>query len=102
MIDMRVQLYVPIIPAAAMDRLRKVVVDEAGGLTEWPAVGHWLDPQDNLITESVHVFEFYVKDTHDNRLWLETVARNYRKDAEQHTVLYVINASETNWITEEE
>ncbi len=96
--DMRVQMYIPMEPAAPREHVQFHLIEGCGGLTAWDADGYWTSPDGGNIDEPVRVLEVYLEDTPDNRLWVEAVAREYKDAADQECVLYVINQNETFFI----
>lgn len=98
---MRIEMFIPPNPHLAYEALKADIIDEVGGLTESPAIGYWVNSADKTIVERVNVFLFFCEDTEDNRLWVETKARQYRELAQQECVLYVINSIDCNFIYEE-
>ena len=97
---LRVEMFIPLYPAAPRTTLLRGIVDEAGGVTVTEGTGHWVDGEDDLIVERVQTVLFFVEDNDDNRLWVEELAIEYKEDAAQDAVLYVLNGTDFHMIEE--
>lgn len=96
--DMRIELYLPTMPHRAAEKAKAEILSGCGGITITQGLGSWVDDDGATITEAVEVVTAFVPDNEDNRLWVEAVARQYKADAEQQCVLFVLNGNETNFI----
>lgn len=95
---MRVEFTVPIAPWKPQQDLQRELLAGAGGVTSVAGQGAWVDAEGVPCDEPVLVVTSYMEDDADNRMWVEALARQYKADAEQEAVLYVINANEFNLI----
>lgn len=95
---LRVELFVPREPVEPVLALKAKILQEVGGFTDMHGTGAWLSGAGKLIEEGVFVLLFFVEDTEDNRLWVEAIAREYKEDAEQECVLYVLNGNDAVFI----
>lgn len=95
---MRVEFTVPTMPSRPRNALSLELMKGVGGYTSTEGQGGWVNADGAECLELVHVITSYMDDDEDNRLWVEALARQYKADAEQDAVLYVINANEFNLI----
>lgn len=91
---MRVEMYVPSLPHYALEDLTRKIVFEVGGTTALPMVGRYTNDAEDTLLEAGKVLTTFMEDSDDNRMWLEDILRQYKEDAEQECVMYVINTNE--------
>lgn len=92
---LRVEMFLPNEPADPRFRLTEEVSREAGGSTATQGYGRWVDEDGELVREPVVTLLFFCDDTLENRLWIETLARRYKREAEQEAVLYVLDGTDS-------
>lgn len=99
---MRVEVYVPI-PyteegCSASTDLHRRLRELAGGITAVLGQGEFTSRTGAIQDEEVGIFTLFIEDTDINRDIVESLCITYKEEAEQESVLYVINANEVRFI----
>jgi hypothetical protein len=84
------RLYIPKYPNAPVAALERRLVDAFGGYTTHSmCVGVWKNPAGQITQEPVYVYDVVIgAGEHDS---LSAILDEYKKEAEQEAVLYVID-----------
>lgn len=101
MSTLRIEVFVPDTPAAPRLRLLTDLFTICGGCTVTRGDGYWFDESAGLISERVHTFLAFTEDTDPVRLCIESLLLEYKADAVQECVMYVLNSTEVIYLNEE-
>lgn len=99
MIMMRVELFL-IADLECTEIILNGMVEDFGGYTSSKATGVWQDNDGVGIEDEIILITVFVEDTLENRQVINATMEAYRIDADQESVLYVINGNDANFITE--
>ena len=94
MSTLRIEVFVPDIPAIPRLRLLTDLFTMCGGCTVTAGAGWWFNEEGHMVHERVHTMLAFTEDTDRVRLGLEGVIRAYKEDALQEQVMYVLNSTE--------
>ena len=84
------RMYIPKYPNQPVFQLEKRLAVAFNGYTLYSfGVGVWRDPSGKLLEEPVYVYDVVIKD--DEVAALEAILREYKDDAQQTEVLYIID-----------
>lgn len=89
------KMFITRMPHRPHSVLAAALVKEFGGCTLTPSIGMWTCPDDKVQVEGVDVVWCYIPDTDEARLIVEGLARTYKAEAEQTSVLYSISSIPT-------
>ena len=90
---MRVELYL----VARLDETQAVcneVVEKFGGAAFAKADGAWKDADCDVIEDEILIVTVFCPDTCSTREWFDNTMQDYMSDADQESVLYVINGNQ--------
>lgn len=96
---MRVELFL-IADLPSTEDLLDDVCESYGGYTSTSADGAYRSLSGDLILDEVLICTLFIEDTWVNRRGIHSLMQGYKDDAEQESVLYVINGNDATFITE--
>lgn len=96
---MRVELFL-ISELPATELLLDELCDVYGGYTSVGGDGAYRANDGDIILDEVLITTLFIEDTPANRFNIHQQMIQYRGDAEQESVLYVINGNDATFITE--
>jgi hypothetical protein len=97
---MRVEFFLPAHLESAIDTLGEYLTSAYGGVTVRDAHGVWRNGLGDFVAEEVVVVLAFCEDTAENRLHIETLAREFLQTTSEECVLYVINGNDVNFVKE--
>ena len=88
----RIEIFVPKYPAEPCAELTKKCIKMFGGLTSFVTLGHWVNPSTgDTVSEEGYMLLAYAALESRGIAALPEALRKYKKDAEQHLVMYSID-----------
>lgn len=98
----RVEFYLPFVQEtqeAYSAALARLCTSFGGVTTEHEAYGWWRSPSTGeLVQEDVNVVTVFAEDTPETRLTLHAIAEEFKRDAHQEQVLYVLNLNDVQFV----
>lgn len=94
---LRVELFL-IADLDCTEELLNTLMAEYGGYTLIRAEGAWQDADCDVVEDDVVIATLFVADTPDNRGSIEELMQDYKDDADQDCVLYVLNGNNAIFI----
>ena len=90
---MKLELFIPDLPAQPAAMLKTQVINLYGGMTAQAATGSWKSLLDGaIITEPIELCTVYTDDAHD--MPLQTMLASYKDAAKQEAVMYVLDGQQ--------
>ncbi len=90
---MKLELFIPDLPAAPAATLKAQVINLYGGMTSQAATGSWKSLIDGaIIVEPVEVCTIYTDQTHDTAL--SVLLASYKDAAKQEAVMFVMDGQQ--------
>lgn len=98
--QLRVEIFCP---KGALEETDYALLDYvlmiAGGHTAIDTQGAWTSPRTGSVQyEDTQVVLFFLPDTDENRLLVETICRDFKEDSGEQCVMYVLNGNNVYYV----